>query len=99
MVRKVTKDTKLKTVPPNLSLRGHGTAGTAGLKVGPGPEYDVEVLRAAAGDAVTLPHPARAALAPPLVGALGGAGGGAAVGVSLVHLQPSQPQPGRADMA
>ena len=66
MVRKVTKDTKLKTVPPNLSLRGHGTAGTAGLKVGPGPEHDVEVLRAAAGDAVTLlDAPGAALTAPP----------------------------------
>ena len=46
------------------------------------------MLGAAAGDAVTLGHAARPALAAPPVGALGGAGGGAAVGVTLELLAP-----------
>ena len=46
------------------------------------------MLWAAAGDAVTLGHAARPALAAPPVGALGGAGGGAAVGVTLELLAP-----------
>ena len=47
---------------PDLSLAAHGSLG---LKVGPGPEHDVEMLRAAAGDTVTLHHAPCAALTPP----------------------------------
>lgn len=46
------------------------------------------MLRAAAGDAVTLLHSPGAALTPPPVGAFGGAGGGAAVWIPLELFAP-----------
>ena len=46
----------------SFSFSGHRALG---LKVGSGSEHDVEMLGAAAGDAVTLPHAPSSALTPP----------------------------------
>ena len=46
----------------SFSFSGHRALG---LKVGSGSEHDVEMLGAAAGDAVTLPHAPGPALTPP----------------------------------
>ena len=46
----------------SFSFSGHRALG---LKVGSGSEHDVEMLGAAAGDAVTLPHAPGRALTPP----------------------------------
>lgn len=70
----------------SFSFSGHRALG---LKVGSGSEHDVEMLGAAAGDAVTLPHAPGPALTPPPVRALGGAGGSAAVWITLELFTPS----------